>query len=130
VGASVCATDPTHCANSNQFVFTQRYTIGNTTLRGGHPSLFGDPDPNDLNMNVSAGQLYSIPAYIASNNGGYQGGYMYNNTDVSSFSLLPKNQRNSAGGFWSGDTAYVVEVFFKSTVGTMNQGGQYAYAVF
>ena len=86
VGNSVCtmagaayhdaATPPQHtaaCTNYGKFVFTQRYIVGNTTLRTsnwGAPAA-GDPD---------SAKQYNIPITK----------YVVNPSDVSTFNLLPK----------------------------------------
>jgi TadE-like protein len=127
VGDSVCAlagpayhdssVPPKHtpaCKNYGNFVFTQRYTVGNTSLR---TSNFGAPDAADLDST----KQYTIP----------MAKYVTNTADVSTFNLLPKPAEDGTDGYQSGQPIYLVEVFFSGTgqVG-YTQGGAYAYAVF
>jgi hypothetical protein len=127
VGDSVCAiagsayhdtaTPPKHtaaCQNYGKFVFTQRYAVGNTSLRS---SNFGAPAAADLDST----KQYSIP--IAK--------YVSNTADQSTFSLLPNPAENGTDGYQSGQPVYLVEVYFagKGQVG-YTPGGAYAYAVF
>jgi Flp pilus assembly protein TadG len=126
VGASVCQmagstyydsvtnTPKAACTNWKKFVFTQQYTVGNTSLRS---SSFGGPataDPDATNQ-------YKIPIVK----------YVANAPDqVTGFSLLPSPDTDP-GGYQSGQPVYLVEVFF-SGVGQVGytQGGSYAYAIF
>jgi Flp pilus assembly protein TadG len=126
VGNSVCtmagssyhdsSTPPQHtanCTNYGKFVFTQRYIVGNTTLR---TSNFGAPAAAD----VDSTKQYNIPItkYVI-------------NSDVSTFNLLPVPLENGTDGYQSGQPIYLVEVFFTGTsMAGYTQGGSYAYAVF
>jgi Flp pilus assembly protein TadG len=117
VGNSVCAsagptyhdsaTPPQHttaCKNYGKFVFTQRYIVGNSSLRS---SNFGSPAAADLDST----KQYKIPITK----------YVVNSADVSSFNLLPAPLEDGTDGYQSGQPVYLVEAFF---------GGTYAYAVF
>ncbi len=127
VGDSVCAmagaayhdtaTPPHHtaaCTNYGQFVFTQRYAVGNSGLRS---SNFGAPDTADLN----SAKQYTIDIVK----------YVTHSTAVSTFNLLPVPLEDGTDGYQSGQPIYVVEAFFSGTgqVG-YTQGGSYAYAIF
>ena len=127
VGNSVCAlagpayhdnsVPPQHtaaCTNYGKFVFTQRYTVGNTSLRS---SNFGAPAAGDLN----SVKQYSIPIVK----------YVTNLADVANFNLLPNPLEDGTDGYQSGQPVYVVEAFFSGAgqVG-YTQGGSYAYAIF
>jgi hypothetical protein len=127
VGNSVCAAlgpayhdnsvPPQHtaaCTNYGQFVFTQRYTVGNTSLRS---SNFGAPAAADLDST----KQYSIPTTK----------YVTNTNDVSTFNLLPAPQENGTDGYQSGQPIYLVEAFFTGAgqIG-YSSGGSYAFAVF
>jgi hypothetical protein len=127
VGDSVCfmagpayhdsATPPKHtaaCTNYGKFVFTQRYTVGNSTLRA---SNFGAPAATDTDST----KQYTIPITT----------YVTNTADKSTFSLLPKPLEDGTDGYQSGQPVYVVEAFFSGTGQTgYTQGGSYAYAIF
>ena len=129
VGNSVCAmagpayhdnsTPPQHtaaCTNYGKFVFTQRYTVGNTSLRS---SSFGAPATADLDST----KQYNITIV----------NYVTHTADVATFNLLPNPLENTPNtdGYQSGQPVYLVEVFFSGTgqVG-YTQGGSYAYAIF
>ena len=126
VGASVCQaagstyydsvsnTPKAACTNWKKFVYTQRYTVGNTSLR---ESNFGAPDAADV---VSTNQYKITPAnYVA-----------HDADKVPGFNLLPSPDTDP-GGYQSGQPVYLVEVFFSGTgqVG-YTAGGSYAYAIF
>jgi Flp pilus assembly protein TadG len=127
VGNSVCAmagtayhdnsTPPQHttaCTNYGSFVFTQRYTVGNTSLRS---SNFGSPIAADLDST----KQYTIPITK----------YVTHTGDVAKFNLLPTPLEDGTDGYQSGQPAYVVEVFFSGGgKAGYTQGGSYAYAVF
>jgi hypothetical protein len=134
VGNSVCAmagsayhdssTPPQHtaaCTNYGKFVFTQRFTVGNTTLL---TSNFGAPASAD----VDSTNQYKIPMTNTSNPSHT---YVTNPADVSTFNLLPAPLETGSDGYQSGQPIYVVEVYFTGTgqVG-YTKGGSYAYAVF
>lgn len=117
VGNSVCASagptyhdssvPPQHttaCKNYGKFVFTQRYTVGNSSLRS---SNFGTPAAADLDST----KQYTIPITK----------YVVNSTDLSTFNLLPAPLEDGTDGYQSGQPVYLVEAFF---------GGTYAFAVF
>jgi Flp pilus assembly protein TadG len=127
VGNSVCAaagsayhdssTPPQHtaaCTNYGHFVFTQRYTVGNSGL---HASAFGAPasaDPDSTN-------LYRITTT----------NYITHTTDRSSFNLLPAPLENGTDGYQSGQPIYLVEAYFTGLGQPgYGSGGTYAYAVF
>lgn len=126
VGNSVCAmAGPTYydsvakvhkaaCTNYGKFVFTQRYTVGNTSLRSSTFGAPADPDPNkQFNITIV--------------------NYVTHTADVATFNLLPNPLENTPNtdGYQSGQPVYLVEVFFSGTgqVG-YTQGGSYAYAIF
>ena len=127
VGDSVCAaagpayhdsaTPPHHtasCTNYSKFVFTQRYIVGNTSLRS---SNFGTPAAADLDST----KQYTIPISK----------YIIHSTDVSTFNLLPAPLEDGTDGYQSGQPVYLVEVFFAGTgQAGYTQGGSYAFAVF
>jgi hypothetical protein len=127
VGNSVCAmagtayhdnsTPPQHtaaCTTYGNFVFTQRYIVGNTALRS---SNFGAPAAADLDSS----KQYTIPITK----------YVTHTTDESTFNLLPVPLENGTDGYQSGQPIYLVEVFFSGTgMAGYTQGGSYAYAVF
>jgi Flp pilus assembly protein TadG len=127
VGDSVCAaagsayhdssTPPHHtaaCTNYSRFVFTQRYIVGNTSLRS---SNFGTPAAADLDST----KQYTIPISK----------YVTHTTDVSNFNLLPAPLEDGTDGYQSGQPVYLVEVFFSGAgQAGYTQGGSYAYAVF
>jgi Flp pilus assembly protein TadG len=127
VGNSVCAmagstyhdnsVPPQHtanCSNYGKFVFTQRYIVGNTSLRS---SDFGAPAAGD----VDSTKQYNIPITK----------YVIHSSDVSTFNLLPVPLENGTDGYQSGQPIYVVEVFFSGTaMAGYTQGGSYSYAVF
>jgi Flp pilus assembly protein TadG len=127
VGNSVCALagsayhdnsiPPQHtsaCTNYGKFVFTQRYIVGNTSLRS---SDFGAPASADLDST----KQYSIPITK----------YVTNTADRSNFNLLPVPQENGTDGYQSGQPIYLVEAYF-SGVGQIGytQGGSYAFSIF
>jgi hypothetical protein len=111
------STPPVHtnaCTNYGKFVFTQRYIVGNTSLR---TSSFGTPASADIDST----KHYTIPITK----------YVTNTSDVSSFNLLPIPQENGTDGYQSGQPAYLVEVFFSGAGQTgYTPGGSYSYAVF
>lgn len=127
VGNSVCTAagpayhdnnvPPQHtaaCTNYGKFVFTQRYTVGNTSLRS---SNYGAPAAADLDST----KQYTIPITK----------YVTNTADVTNFNLLPVPQENGNDGYQSGQSAYLVEVYFSGRgQAGFNQGGTYAYALF
>jgi hypothetical protein len=113
------STPPQHtaaCTNYGKFVFTQRYTVGNTSLRS---SSFGAPATADLDST----KQYNITIV----------NYVTHTADVATFNLLPNPLENTPNtdGYQSGQPVYLVEVFFSGTgqVG-YTQGGSYAYAIF
>jgi Flp pilus assembly protein TadG len=127
VGNSVCAAagpayhdnavPPQHtaaCTNYGKFVFTQRYSVGNTSLRS---SNYGAPAAADLDST----KQYKIPITK----------YATNAADVTNFNLLPTPLEDGTDGYQSGQPAYLVEVYFagKGQAG-YNQGGTYAFALF
>ncbi len=125
VGKSVCAgISPTYgvftptltaynppCTNLGQFVITQQYSQGNTSLRS---SAFGTA-PVAL---LDASNDYEVDSAVT---------YATTATLVSNFNLLPKPQEAGADGYQSGNPIYVVEAYF---TGTGPQGGVYGYAIF
>ena len=127
VGNSVCAiagptyhdsgTPPQHttaCTNYGKFVFTQRYIVGNTTLRS---SSVGAPASADLDST----KQYTIPITK----------YVVNAADVATFNLLPIPLETGTDGYQSGQPIYLVEVFFSGTgQAGYTPGGSYAYAIF
>jgi hypothetical protein len=128
VGNSVCAaagptyhdssTPPQHtaaCTNYGKFVFTQRYTVGNSSLRS---SNYGSPASGD----VDSTKQYKIPITK----------YVTNGADVTgNFNLLPTPLEDGTDGYQSGQPIYLVEVFYsgKGQAG-YNQGGTYAYTLY
>jgi len=128
VGADICqlAGSPTYydntakvptaaCKNWQKFVFTQRYTVGNSTVLSA--SKFGDPvstDPDSTNY-------YNIPITKYVSTAGDR---------VPNFTLLPSPDV-TPGGYKSGQPAYLVEVAFSGTAQAgYGTGGTYAYALF
>lgn len=115
VGTDVCAlAATTTCNNYQSFVFTQRYTVGDASLRA---SDFGKPDNRDLD---ATNQYTITPAK-----------YIYNTADVvKGFNLIPSPDVNP-GGYRSGQPIYIVEVFYHNPT-QMGWGtrGNYAYAIF
>jgi Flp pilus assembly protein TadG len=104
------------CTNYSHFVFTQRYTVGNTTLRS---SNFGG---TLATADTDSTQQYKIPVTS----------YVTHAADqANGFTLLPKPLETGTDGYQSGQPVYVVEVFFSGAgqVG-YTQGGSYAYAIF
>ena len=127
VGDSVCvlagsayhdsSTPPRHtsaCTNYGKFVFTQRYTVGNSSLR---TSSFGAPASADRDST----NQYTISIV----------NYVTHTADVATFNLLPNPLEDGTDGCHSGQPVYLVEVLFSGTgqVG-YTQGGSYAYAIF
>jgi hypothetical protein len=127
VGNSVCtaagpayhdsSVPPQHtaaCTNYGKFVFTQRYIIGNTSLRS---SNYGAPAAADLDST----KQYTIPITK----------YVTNTADRTTFNLLSAPLENGTDGYQSGQPAYLVEVYYagKGQVG-YNAGGTYALALF
>jgi Flp pilus assembly protein TadG len=127
VGNSVCtaagsayhdsSVPPVHtpaCTNYGKFVFTQRYVVGNTSLRS---SNYGSPAAADLDST----KQYTIPITK----------YVTHAADVTTFNLLPTPAEDGTDGYQSGQPAYLVEVYFagKGQAG-FNQGGTYAFALF
>jgi Flp pilus assembly protein TadG len=127
VGNSVCAiagpayhdssVPPVHtaaCTNYGKFVFTQRYIVGNTSLK---TSNFGAPTAADPDST----KQYNIPITK----------YVTNASDVSSFNLLPIPLENGTDGYQSGQPIYLVEAYFSGRgQAGYTQGGSYAYAIF
>lgn len=101
------------CSNYGDFVFTQQYTQGNTSLLA---SNFGKPLSADMDANFDISAVSSVT----------------HSGDKSSFNLIsPVPQENGQDGYQSGQPIYVVEVFFQSTgLAGYTKGGDYAYAVF
>ena len=108
-------THTSSCTNYGKFVFTQRYTQGNTNLRS---SGFGSP----LSADLDSSNMYKIDSVVT---------YVTHAGDVSTFNLLPAPKEDGTDGYQSGQPIYLVEVFFSGggQVG-YNIGGTYAYAVF
>jgi Flp pilus assembly protein TadG len=103
------------CTNYGKFVFTQRYTVGNSGLR---TSNFGAPATADPDSN----NYYKITTL----------NYVTHTTDVSTFNLLPAPHEDGTDGYQSGQSIYLVEAYFPVAGGQpgYTQGGTYAYAVF
>jgi hypothetical protein len=126
VGASVCqaagstyydsvtSTPKPACTNWKKFVFTQRYTVGNTSLL---TSGFGAPASADLD---STNQYkISLTNYVT-----------HDADKVPGFNLLPSPDTDP-GGYQSGQPIYLVEVFFSGNgQAGYTSGGSYAYAIF
>lgn len=113
---SVAKVHKTACTNYGKFVFTQRFTVGNTSLRS---SSFGAPATAD----PDSAKQYNITIV----------NYVTHTADVATFNLLPNPLEDTPNtdGYQSGQPVYLVEVFFSGTgqVG-YTQGGSYAYAIF
>jgi Flp pilus assembly protein TadG len=128
VGNSVCAsissaygtagTPGSHtaqCTNYGKFVFTQQYTVGNSSLRS---SNFGTPASADLDSS----NKYKIDSTTT---------YVTHTADVSTFNLLPAPAEMGSDGYQSGQAVYLVEAYFSGGGETgYAQGGNYSYAVF
>jgi hypothetical protein len=121
----------THCVlgnavNGQQWVFTQRYVVGKTSL---HASMWGTPPTSEIVVGTTPGPFYMIPMINSSNPS--TKGYLINTADrLSRFNLLPTPKQDGTDGYQSNQTVYAVEVFFSSIVGSQFQGGNYAYALF
>jgi hypothetical protein len=107
------------CANWKQFVFTQRYIVGQQTSgqKGYRTSNFGAPDTADCDKT----NQYKIPITK----------YVSNTNDAASWFTLIPNPDDHPGGYKSGQPIYIVEVFFAGTAQAgYGNGGAYAYAIF
>lgn len=102
----VGARDYSRCINLRRWVFTHRWTIGNTALR---PSNYGTPDPAIVSASTG-----TIATYMTDTR-----------ARTSEFSLLPAPQAGQPG-FQAGQTAYLVEAFFLSP----GWSGSYSYSLF
>ncbi len=100
------------CTNLGDFVITQQYSQGNTSLRS---SAFGTAP----SANLDSTNYYKVDQIIT---------YATTPALVSSFNLLPKPQEAGADGYQSGNPIFVVEAYFQGIAGF--QGGVYGYAVF
>ena len=136
VGNSVCATagNPTYgtpgngtpantgthtaaCTNYGHFVFTQRYTQGNTNLR---TSNWGAP----LTADLDSTNMYKIDQVVT---------YVTHAGDQTNpaFTILPNPKEDGTDGYQSGQPVYLVEVYFQSGgQAGYSTGGTYAYAIF
>lgn len=124
VGNSVCASagstygsssplsHTTSCRNYGKFVFTQQYTLGNTSLLS---SKFGAAPSGDLDSDYNV----SVTNQVS------------DTSDASSFNLLTAPAEAGQDGYQSGQPVYLVEVFFTGAGQSgYAQGSNYAYAVF
>jgi hypothetical protein len=112
------------CTNWKQFVFTQQYAVGKTSLRA---SNFGTPP--DVNVAPANPGSYNIPAAsTASTAIGYG-----NHTADRAYGInLPApNVNGTSNGFQPDQSFYVVEAFFTGGhFPGLTLGGAYAYAIF
>lgn len=102
----VGARDYSQCINLRRWVFTHRWTIGNTALR---ESNYGTPDPAIVN-----GSTGTIATYMTDTR-----------ARMGAFTLLPVPQVGQPG-FQAGQTAYMVEAYFVSP----GWSGSYSYSLF
>ena len=103
------------CTNYGHWVFTHRFTIGNSSLATSH---FGSPD-----------------ASLVTQSTGYIARDVYTKNVLAradTFTLLPKPKEDGADGFQAGQFAYLVETYFKvpQFPGVMTGQHAYAYAMF
>lgn len=104
-----------NCSNYGNFVFTQQYTQGKSSLMS-TGSNFGTPTgPLDANT------FSILPSDSVSVSG-----------NKSKFNLItPVPAEAGSDGYQSGQPIYVVEVYFQHTgLSGLTSGGDYAYAVF
>lgn len=116
--ADLSTTPPTPkaaCTNYGHFVFQERYTVGNTSMR---TSNFGAPDPALLD---SLGHL-KVALDLITNTG----------VRADSFTALPKPNEDGNDGFPAGGSAYVVETAFNGVdfPGVVTGLKAYSFAIF
>jgi hypothetical protein len=115
------------CPNYGKFVFTQRYTQGNTSL---FSSNYGDPNPADV---VSTQDYRIYESYEPNPSQTYVSDTADVSTNFTNWQVLPAplEQTPNTDGYQSGEPIYVVEVFFQSSaLARYTSGGDYAYAIF